>query len=714
MKKNIRKTNKVTTQVDKKHVIHLFRTKKGHSYTMRQLYRELDVHTSAAKKHIEQLVATLCNNKKLEKRDKGGYILASAATYVVGRVDYVRAEYAYIILPEYEKDVIVKRHNLASALDKDLVKVGLFDHNGRKNRIEGKVVEIIERSKTPIIGRLIKKEGGWAVLVDQKRVTFQVWVKPENLNEAVADDKVVIRLTNDLQMGRYLWGSITKVLGQTGIHEVEIHAIMAEFGLEEHFPSEVLAAAQSISATITIAEIKKRRDLRAIPTFTIDPIDAKDFDDAISYQVLSNGNYQIGIHIADVTHYVQPDTIIDQEAYHRNTSVYLIDRTIPMLPENLSNQLCSLNPYEDKLTFSAIFELNTEGVIQDEWFGETVIHSDKRFSYEEAQEVIDTQQGDFVVPLTQLNKLAKKIGKQRFQAGAINIETKELKFELDEEGKPLQVVTKVRGDTHKLVEEFMLLANKRVASYAAKLAKKEQIVGATFIFRTHDAPESDKVDDFLRFVKQVGYKINLSPKLIAQTMNELETAIQGKQIAEIIQSLAIRTMAKALYTTEKKPHFALAFAHYTHFTSPIRRYPDIMVHRLLKQYLAGNKPVLLPNYEKKCQYALERERIAAEAERASIKYKQVELMQTLTGEVLEGVIGSITEWGIYVEILSNGCEGMIRLADMSDDYYTFEAKKFRVIGERQKKVYRIGDIVRVRVKSCDLNKRYVDFVLVHQ
>ncbi|MEL6412866.1 MAG: VacB/RNase II family 3'-5' exoribonuclease, partial [Bacteroidota bacterium] len=425
---------------------------------------------------------------------------------------------------------------------------------------------------------------------------------------------------------------------------------------------------------------------------------------------LPNGHYEVGVHIADVSHYVSEGSLLDHEALERGTSVYLVDRTIPMLPEKLSNELCSLRPHEDKLAFSAVFELDAQGKVHQQWFGETIIHSNKRFTYEEAQHNIDQQQGDYYQELTTLNQLAQQLRQARFQKGAISIETTEVKFQLDEHGKPLSVVPKVRQDTHKLVEEFMLLANQQVATRIAHMqpGRKRPL----FVYRTHDNPDPEKLADFLLFAKQLGYKAPTSSKYPARSLNTVATAVEGTAAAHILQTLAIRTMAKALYTTEAKPHFGLAFQHYTHFTSPIRRYPDIMVHRLLKQYLQGATPTAAHTYEKKCQHASERERIAASAERASIRYKQVELMQTLKGKVLEGIISSITEWGIYVELLANQCEGMVRLADLQDDYYEVDSRGFQVVGKRSNKTYRLGNHIQVRIKACDLTQRTVDLELV--
>jgi ribonuclease R len=617
------------------------------------------------------------------------------------------------VVPDQAKDVLVFQRNLLSALDKDLVKVQLLPA-GRRKRPEGIVVEILERNTAPIIGRVVVSGNLPKAIVDQKRMSYEVFLKGENVSNLQVNDKVVIELTSFLGENNQLTGIVVQQLGQAGIHEVEMHAIMAEFGLKDTFSANILESIKNIPTAITAEEIVKRRDLRTIPTFTIDPADAQDFDDALSYQKLDNGFHQVGIHIADVSHYVLPDTLLDEEAYTRNTSVYLVDRCIPMLPELLSNELCSLRPHEDKLTFSAIFELDEEGKVHKKWFGETVIHSNKRFSYEEAQTIIDAQVDDFYPALAQLNKLAKQLREERIQKGAINFETRELVFELDENGKPLQVMPKVRKDTHKLIEEFMLLANKEVATYVAKLKPKQEKLGPTFVYRTHADPDPDKLDEFFLFVQQLGYKINVGKGPIFKAMHDLEQAIQGKQEENIIQSLAIRSMAKALYTTEPNPHFALAFAHYSHFTSPIRRYSDLLVHRLLKKYLQGKKTYDAASYEKKCQYAIERERVATSAERASIKYKQVEFIQNLGDQVFEGVISGITEWNIYIEIVSNVCEGMVRLSDLTDDNYIFEEKNFQVIGKRSKKCYRLGDLVKVKVQNCDLNKRLIDFLLLEK
>ena len=632
-----------------------------------------------------------------------------APTFVVGQVDYVHPNYAYILRQGEASDIWVKHEDLLGALDKDTVKVEILPQR-KAGRPVGRVVTIIERSQAPIVGRLESHGKAAFVVPDGRRMHYDIFVQPKGRRGAKDGDKVIMAITGWPNGQKNPTGVVKKVLGPAGVHEVEMHAIMAEFALPTQFPKKVLTEARAMATTIPATEIMRRKDFRPVLTCTIDPEDAKDFDDALSLRVLPNGHYEVGIHIADVSHYVSEGSLLDHEALERGTSVYLVDRTIPMLPEKLSNELCSLRPHEDKLAFSAVFALDAQGNVHQQWFGETVIHSDKRFTYEEAQESIDQRQGDFCEALITLNQLAQQLRRIRFQRGAISFETTEVKFRLDEHGKPLSVVPKVRKDTHKLVEEFMLLANQQVASHVACM--KHDRTGPLFVYRIHDSPDPEKLADFFLFAKQLGYQAPAGSKAPARALNAITAAVEGTAAAHIVQSLAIRTMAKAVYTTEAKPHFGLAFQHYTHFTSPIRRYPDVMVHRLLKQYLQGGTPTAAHIFEKKCQHTSERERIAAGAERASVRYKQVELMQTLQGEVLEGVIGSIMDWGIYVELLTNQCEGMVRLAELQDDYYEVDSKGFQVLGRRSKKTYRLGDRVQVRVKACDLTQRTVDLEMV--
>ncbi|MEO0332106.1 MAG: ribonuclease R, partial [Bacteroidota bacterium] len=503
---------------------------------------------------------------------------------------------------------------------------------------------------------------------------------------------------------------VTRVLGKAGEHQAEMHSIIAEFGLPFDFPKSVEQEADKIRAGITKKEIAKRRDFRQVTTFTIDPVDAKDFDDALSIQKLDNGLWEIGVHIADVTHYLQLDTALEEEAQDRATSVYLVDRVIPMLPEKLSNELCSLRPEEEKLTFSAVFEMDNEGQIKREWFGRTVIYSDRRFAYEEAQERIDTQKGDFAEEIIQLNNLAKKIRNERFGQGAISFETTEVRFRLDEDGTPVEVIPKVRVDAHKLIEEFMLLANKKVAEFVYNYQNKKE--KNTFVYRVHDYPNVEKIADFAQFAQRFGYKLHTTDDKISNSINELMLAVEGKPEQDILQSIAIRTMAKAIYTTEAKGHFGLAFKHYSHFTSPIRRYPDVMTHRLLAHYLDGGKSLDAEPYEKLCEHSSEREKRAADAERASVKYKQVEYMTKREQQEFDGIVSGVTEWGVYVEMVQSKCEGMVRMADMNDDYYEFDAQNFRVIGRRRKRIIALGDKVKVKVIKTDLDRRTIDLEFV--
>jgi ribonuclease R len=581
----------------------------------------------------------------------------------------------------------------------------------------GRVTEVLQRNRTRFVGRLQRTKNMGFVIPDFRKIHQDFVVYPEHLKGARENDKVVVEVTNWGRPGENPVARVVEILGRAGENEAEIHSIMAEFGLPFRFPEEVEQEARKIDEGITPAEIKKRRDFRQITTFTIDPEDAKDFDDALSIETLPNGNYRVGIHIADVTHYVKPNSALDQEAYDRATSVYLVDRTIPMLPERLSNELCSLRPHEDKLTFSAVFELDKQAHLVNEWFGRTIIHSKYRFTYEEAQDVLETGKGPFATELKILNELAKKLRKERFARGAINFETTEVKFKLDEKGHPLAVIPKIRKDAHKLIEEFMLLANKRVATFVFSLGKRSknsegQHEGKTFVYRIHDYPDPEKVKDFAVFARQFGHRLQIDERSISRSLNKLMDEIEGKPEQNVLQQLAVRAMAKAKYSTEPKGHFGLAFDHYTHFTSPIRRYPDVLVHRLLYHYLNKGKSVNKAEYEAMCVHASEREKRAADAERASIKYKQVEYMSLMAPDkVFDGIISGVTEWGIYVELIETKCEGMIRLADLNDDYYEYDEKNYCVVGRRTRKIYTLGDQVRVKVKKTDIDRRLIDLVL---
>jgi ribonuclease R len=540
-----------------------------------------------------------------------------------------------------------------------------------------------------------------------------IFIPMEALNGAKNGIKAVAEITDWPAQAKNPVGRIKHILGVQGENDTEMNAILAEYGFPLAFPSEVEHEAESIPSDITKEEIAKRRDCRDVTTFTIDPFDAKDFDDALSFRILENGNYEVGVHIADVSHYIIPDSALDKEAYERGTSVYLVDRVIPMLPERLSNGLCSLRPNEDKLCFAAIFELDANANIINQWFGKTVIHSNRRFTYEEVQQVIETKEGDFRDEILKLNELAYILRDRKFKAGAISFETTEVKFILDGDGKPTGVYVKERKDAHKLIEDFMLLANRKVAEHVSKMGKGKHKY--TFVYRTHDSPKPDALNSFAQFASRFGYKINTkSDKEIARSLNFLMEDVEGKKEQNVLTHLAIRSMAKAIYTTKASSHYGLAFDHYTHFTSPIRRYPDVMVHRLLEHYLHGGQSANAEHYEKMCQHASQMEKRAADAERASVKYKQAEFLQDQIGHVYSGVISGVTEWGMYVEIIENKCEGMIRLRDISDDFYTLDEKNYQIIGQRKKKAYRLGDEVKIRVKNVDLAKKQIDFSLVQE
>ncbi len=538
-----------------------------------------------------------------------------------------------------------------------------------------------------------------------------IFVPLSDLNGAKNGQKVQVSITDWPEGAKNPIGKIINVLGTQGENDTEMNAILAQYGFPLSFPDAVEKEANAIPETVSEAEIKGRRDFRQTTTFTIDPADAKDFDDAISFKKLENGNYEIGVHIADVSHYVLPKSNLDKEAYERATSVYLVDRVIPMLPERLSNGVCSLRPNEDKLCFAAVFELDDQANVITQWFGRTAIHSDKRFSYEEAQEVIENKAGDFAEELLKLNDLAYKLRDKKFKNGAISFESAEVKFKLDERGKPIGVYVKERKDAHKLIEDFMLLANKKVAEFIAKKGKGKQKY--TFVYRSHDSPNLENLNNFATFASRFGYKINMkTDKEIAKSLNYLMEDVEGKKEQNILTQLAIRSMAKAIYTTKKTSHYGLAFDHYTHFTSPIRRYPDVMVHRLLALYLDGGKSANEEEYEAASSHSSAMEKRAADAERASIKYKQAEYLEENIGSIFTGIISGVTEWGMYVEIIENKCEGMIRLRDITDDFYVLDEKNYCIIGQRKKKKYQLGDEVQVRVKKVDLSKRQIDFSLI--
>lgn len=697
---------KVQTVRHQQSILNLLDAQPRRGLTLTQIIRKSGAKKKEDLKRIERFIDSLLDQGRIRQLSNGNFVSQREEQEFTGIVDHVSSRFAYIDIGE-EQDIYVKTKDLASAVDGDTVKVSVFATR-HGDHPEGKVVEVINRNRSRFVGRIEVSANFAFVVPDFRKIHQDFFIYPENINGAKTNDKVVVEVISWAEDDKKPEAKVVEILGKAGENEAEIHSIMAEFDLPFRFTEDVERESQAIDEGITKQEIKKRRDFRDVTTFTIDPEDAKDFDDALSFQKLDNGRYEIGVHIADVTHYVKPNSLLEKEAFDRATSVYLVDRTIPMLPERLSNGLCSLRPNEDKLTFAAVFKIDAKGKIHDEWFGRTVIHSDKRFSYEEAQAVIESGRGPFAEELSVLNDLAKKLRTERFSKGAVNFETTEVKFKLDEKGRPLAVIPKIRKDAHKLIEEFMLLANKQVANFVYNYKKGKE--NNTYVYRTHDFPDPEKVKDFALFAKQFGHRINVEEASISQSLNKLMNSIEGKPEQHVLEQLAIRTMAKAKYSTEPKGHFGLAFNHYSHFTSPIRRYPDMMAHRLLQHYLDDKKPVSKTDYEERCEHSSEREKRAADAERASIKYKQVEFMSLAEKKDYEGLISGVSEWGIYVEIIETKCEGMIRVADMTDDFYEFDEKNYRIIGRKTGKIFRLGDKINVRIKRTDIDRRLIDLV----
>lgn len=678
-------------------------------FTLKQVTNFLKIKDQATRMLVNVVLEELTDNGYLRALERNKYQLKERTGYVVGVVEMTQKGYAFVISEELEEDVFIAGANLNRALNGDKVRVYLHAKR-KKKQPEGEVVEIIERAKNNIVG-VISMSKNFAFLVPAGKNNFDIFIPKEKLNGVKNGQKAVVRITDWPQYAKNPFGEIVDVLGDVGENDTEMHAILAEFDLPYKFSDKVEKAANKISETINDDEITKRRDMRAVPTFTIDPADAKDFDDALSLQKLQNGNWEVGVHIADVSHYVQPGTVLDLEAEERGTSVYLVDRVVPMLPERISNFLCSLRPNEDKLCFSAIFELDNDANVKAQWFGRTIIHSDRRFSYEEAQAVIETGQGDMQHEILTLNDLAVKLKNMRFNSGAISFDRVEVKFDLDEKGKPLGVYFKESKDANFLIEEFMLLANKKVAEFIGK--PKDRSKPRTFVYRIHDKPDPDKLENFNTFINKFGYGIDLeSPYKISHSLNKLLNNVKGKHEENVISTLAVRAMAKAVYSTRNIGHYGLSFDYYTHFTSPIRRYPDLMVHRLLARYLEGGRTVKAETYEEKCRHSSGMEQRAVNAERTSIKYKQVEFMQDKVGEVFDGVISGVTDWGLFVELNDSKCEGLVSIRDLSGDFYFFDEKNYCITGMHSNKCYQLGADIKVKVAKANLEKKQLDFKLV--
>lgn len=689
------------------------------SFNYKQIAAVLELSDTKSRNEIIRDLKILKAQDKIHETEIGKYQIISKAEYYEGIIDMTSRKTGYFVCDELEDDVFVPFINLNHALDGDKVKAYIYNRRSSR-KPEAEVLEILERKKSEFVGVIdVQKNFAFVTTANAKMYT-DIFIPKNKIGDAEHGDVVLVTLEDWPKKADSPFGSVIKVLGKPGEHNTEIHAILAEYGLPYDFSIEVEAYANKIDTSITEEEIKKRRDMRDVLTFTIDPKDAKDFDDALSFQVLENGNYEIGVHIADVSHYLQEGTILDDEAYKRATSVYLVDRVVPMLPEVLSNFACSLRPHEEKYTFSAVFQLNNKAEVLDAWFGRTVTYSDQRFAYEEAQSIIETKSdvipaeisltgNEYIVPkpiveaTLKMDELAKILRRKRMAAGAISFDKVEVKFNLNEDAEPIGVYFKQSKDANHLIEEFMLLANRKVAEFIGKQKK-------TFIYRIHDEPNEDKLINLQTVIAKFGYSINFrSKKDISNSLNNLLSEVVGKKEQNLVDTLTIRSMSKAAYSTENIGHYGLAFDYYSHFTSPIRRYPDVMAHRLLQFYIDGGKSVSEEEYEEKCVHSSQMEGLAAQAERDSVKYMQVKYMQDHKDEEFLGVISGVTEWGIYVEIIENKCEGMVRIREIKDDYYTFDDKQYALVGEVSKNILQLGDEIYVKVKNADLVKKQLDF-----
>ncbi|GGE35373.1 ribonuclease R [Psychroflexus planctonicus] len=705
-------------------ILSIFRANEDKTFNYKDITQRLEITDTNNRNRVIRTLAQQTAKGKLDQVSQGKYQLNGTSDYYEGVIDMTSRGDAYVMVEGLEHDILIRNKNLNKAFHKDIVQVYVFKER-RNSNSEGEVTKIVERHKNKFVGVLQKQKSFGFVVVQDPKMYTDIFVAGDNFNGAEDGEMVLVSLEDWNKKDDSPRGKVLQVLGIPGEHQTEIHAILAQYGLPEQFPKEVEEFADQLDTSITQEEIKKRKDLRDVLTFTIDPADAKDFDDALSFQVLDNGNYEIGIHIADVSHYLEEGSILDQEAYNRATSIYLVDRVVPMLPEVLSNAACSLRPNEEKYTFSAVFELTKQAKVINQWFGRTVTYSDARFAYEEAQFILDTEdvvidesvsltgesysvQPEIKDAILEMNRMAKIMRAQRMKNGAISFDKQEVKFNLNEDNSPEGVYFKTAKDANKLIEEFMLLANKKVAEFIGKQKPKK-----TFVYRCHDEPNPEKLQALSTVVSKFGYKTDFKDrKSIVSSLNKLLSDVEGKGEQNLIDTLTIRTMAKAYYSTENIGHYGLAFDHYSHFTSPIRRYPDVMVHRLLQHYLDGNSSANAEEFEERCKHSSNMESLATNAERDSIKYMQVKYMQQYENERFLGVISGVTDFGMFVELVENRCEGMVRVRDMKGDHFQFDQENYAIVGKRTKTSYQLGDEVWVEVKKADLIKRNLDFELI--
>lgn len=728
-KKNKRAKKQRKNEITKG-IFSILNKNKKQSFNYKQIASQLGITDAADRNLLIKILGDLSEKDKVETAGRGKYKAAPGKNYFTGTVSITRKGTASVISEALDEEVFIPFSLLSNALHGDEVEIYVFPRRKNAQRTEGEVTRILQRKRLSFVG-VVQMHKNYAFVVSSDfRMYVDIFIPKHKIGKAGDGDKVLVEITHWPEKAPSPYGEIVEILGKPGEHHTEMHAILAEYGLPYAFPEEVTHSAEQLDTKIRATEIKKRRDMRKVLTCTIDPADAKDFDDALSFHKLKNGNYEIGIHIADVSHYVKPDTVLDEEACKRGTSVYLVDRVVPMLPEVLSNNVCSLRPREEKYTFSAIFEMNDRAEVVNQWFGRTVICSDERFAYEEAQWIIE-QNGSSKPPasctlpkalslsgkarpvetpiveaLLKMNDLAKIMRESRMKAGAVSFDKIEVKFILNRENDPMGVYLKESKDSNKLIEEYMLLANRAVARYVGKQNK-------TFVYRVHDEPDDEKLIQFNNFISRFGYRIDMkSKKTITRSLNALLEEVRGKKEQNLIDILAIRSMSKAVYTTQNIGHYGLAFDYYTHFTSPIRRYPDIMAHRLLQHYLDKGASVKEEPYEEKCKHASNMENLAVSAERDSVKYMQVKFMEDHRNENFVGVISGVMEWGMFVEIMENKCEGLVRIRDIKDDYYIFDEKQYALVGEVTRNTYQLGDEVVIRVKHTDFVKRHLDFELL--